>query len=113
MDNLKLTVFSIFNTVGEYSRVSVNSDLFQALGRNNSSLPYTTSKDKKGNDIKVFVVDGHKLLVRTIIVEGTHTGKDGKEYPNTETWIFMKTEEAKKLQTNVPDAIAQYDLDCE
>ena len=109
----KLNVFSIFNTVGEYSRVSINAALFQDIAKSNPSLPYTITKDKKGRTISKFVIDGKPVFVRQQEIEGTHTGKDGKEYKNTESYIYMKTVDAQAIQTAKADTQAEYAIDCD
>ena len=108
----KFSVFSIFNTVGDYSRVTINSNLFNELAKNNPIIPCTISKDSQGDEIRVFTIDGVKIFTRLETAEGTHLGKDGKSYPNTKTSLVMKTSEAKVRQTNVPDAISQYEIAC-
>ena len=115
----KFSVFNIFNTVGEYSRVSVDTPLFNAIAKSNPSLPYTTSVDGKDRPLRIFTINGLKVITRDLPkfnADGTpetYKGKDGNEYPKKDYFLYMKTAEALPLQTNKPDSIAKYDLACD
>lgn len=115
----KFNVFSIFNTVGDYSRVTVSSPLFQAIAKNNPELPYTTSKDGKGRDIRIFTVMGLKIFTReeavvnTDGVPETYLGGNGQAYPKKDYFLYMRTADATPIQTNKADETAQYALACD
>ena len=109
----KFSVYSLFNTKGDYSRVTISSSIFLEIAKNNTSIPYTVSKDAKDREIRIFTINGLKVFARTETVEGTYIGKDGQEHPNTETRLYMRTADALPLKTNTPDEVAQYNIDCD
>lgn len=91
-ENIKLEVFSIFeSTLPEgYSEVSVNAGIFKLIAGNDETvkLPVISKgKDKAGNTVREFLVDGTKIWVR-------YNGRDAK-FQNS---FIMRTEDAMRLK---------------
>jgi len=117
MNDIKLSVWGIYEKYGEYSRVTFPSNIFNEVLK----MKFSVSKDAKGNPVKVYrFSDGNVAIARDELqysdLEKTQpvmqAGKDGKQYHQSRIQFYMKTAAAEAIQTNTPDEVEQFtDLD--
>lgn len=91
-ENIKLQVFKVFDSAlpEGFSEVSINADLFKLIAGNdeNVKLPIVSKgKDKAGNTVREFLVDGTKIWVR-------YNGRNA-EFQNS---FIVRTEDALRLK---------------
>lgn len=55
-------VRKIFSTVDGYSQVSIDSDTFNKVRGMRPELPYTTGRNKAGQGVRIFDINGNKLM---------------------------------------------------
>lgn len=60
----KVAVRNIFEVQGDYARVSVDNETFNAIRGMTPSLPYTTSRNASGQGIRIFNIGGVVLMSR-------------------------------------------------
>lgn len=109
MNDIKLSVWGIYEKYGEYSRVTFPSNIFNEVVKMN----FTTSKDAKGNPVRVYRFNDGKVVICRIEpkfedLEKTEPSLNDKGYQITNTLFYMKTAEAEAIQTNTPDEVEQF-----
>lgn len=86
----QLIVRKMIETVGNYTRVSIDADSFSKVRGVKPTLPYTTMGTVDGHGVRVFQFGDVQLM-------SVYHKEDQK------TLFFMKTKDAQKLLSSVED----------
>jgi hypothetical protein len=86
----KFSVRKIISTVGDYSRVTLDSETFRAVQGFKPELPYKAMGTADGKGVRVFDLDGVEIM----------SAYDGEA---RKTMFFMKNSDASKHLSTLSD----------